>query len=357
MKKRTTIITTVLCLLHFNLVAKDETPVSLASLANFPVGVAVPADPWPNSLLQSPERKALVEQHFDSLTAENAMKMAYLQPAAGEFEFTHADALLDYAEAHNMIVHGHALVWHTQTARWMDEHPGPAHEITAVMDNHIRTVSGHYAGRITSWDVVNEAFTDDTPSDYRETLWYNNIGPGYIERAFRLAHQAAPRAELYYNDYDISGMIGPVKLERVLEMIDDFLARGVPFHGLGFQMHIDTEKPNLDDIRESFAKAVARGIKVRISELDIAVNQSEQYQQLTPEVAQLQRQRYRDVTRIYLQTVPAAQRGGITLWGLTDSDSWIPGFKERADWPLLFDADFQPKPALKGFAEGLRTSE
>jgi endo-1,4-beta-xylanase len=357
MKPRLLFSLVVLSLTHFGVQANDNTQLSLASLADFPIGAAVPADPWPNSLLQSPERQALMQQHFDSLTAENAMKMAYLQPAPGEFEFSHADALVDYAKANDIIVHGHALVWHTQTARWMDEHPGPAHEMTQIMDNHIRTVAGHYAGRVVSWDVVNEAFTDEAPSEYRETIWYNNIGPGYIERAFRLAHQAAPQAELYYNDYDISGMIGPAKLDRVLEMIDDFLARGVPIHGLGFQMHIDTEKPALEDIRESFAKAVARGIKVRISELDIAVNQSEQYQQLTPELAQLQRQRYRDVTRVYLETVPAEQRGGITLWGLTDSDSWIPGFKERADWPLLFDAEFKAKPALEGFAEGLRGSE
>lgn len=351
------ILLTVLCLLSFGGEAKNAVVPPLSSLVDFPVGAAVPADPWPNSLLQSPQRQALMERHFNSLTAENAMKMAYLQPRPGEFDFTHADALVNYARGHNMIVHGHALVWHTQTAKWMDEQTGPANEFTRILDRHIRTVAGHFAGRLKSWDVVNEAFTDETPSDYRDTIWYRNIGAGYIERAFKLAHQADPKAELYYNDYDISGMIGPAKLDRVLAMFDDFLARGVPIHGLGFQMHIDTQEPTLSDIEEAFSKAVARGIKVRISELDIAVNQSEQYQQLTPEVAQLQRQRYQDVARVYLQTVPPAQRGGITLWGLTDADSWIPGFRKRADWPLLFDADFQAKPALTGLAEGLGAAQ
>lgn len=327
--------------------------VGLHTLADFPVGVAVPIDPWPNSVLQSPQRQALVEQHFSSLTAENGMKMAYLQPEPGQFEFGAADALLAYAKAHGLILHGHALVWHTQAAPWMDAHQGPAGSFTEILDAHIQTVAKHFAGQVHSWDVVNEAFTDDSPSAYRSTIWLDNIGPGYIERAFRLARAADPSAELYYNDYNISGAL-PAKLERVLAMLDDFLARGVPIDGLGFQVHIDTDSPSLSAMYDAFASAAKRGVKVRISELDIAVNQSEQYRALTPELARLQAERYRQVVQVYLQAVPPAQRGGITLWGLTDGDSWIPGFKQRPDWPLLFDDSFAAKPALAGMANGLR---
>src|SRR5690606_15953571 len=99
---------------------------------------------------------------------------------------------------------------------------------------------------------------------------------------------------------------------------------------------------------------VERGLKVRLSELDISVNSSRRYDRLTPEVAELQRRRYTEVAQAYAGAVPPAQRGGITVWGITAGDSWIPGFRNRPDWPLLFDAEFRPKPALCGFAEGLR---
>lgn len=329
----------------------------LRALADFPVGVAVPAGPWPNSLLTSPERQALVNRHFNSLTAENIMKIAYLQPERGGFVFEHADALVAYAGRHDMQMHGHALVWHKQAPDWMNEFEGTREEFVGMLEDHVRTVAAHFAGKLTSWDVVNEAFTDEVPTGYRDTLWYERIGPEYIEIAFRLAREADPQADLYYNDYDISGALGPDKLNRILEMVDDFQARDVPIDGIGFQMHIDVDTPDLDAIRESFAKAVERGIKVRISELDVSMNTGAQYTQFNPELAEMQKQRYADVIRAYKQTVPANLRGGITVWGITDGDSWIPEFRNRPDWPLLFDAEFQAKPALLGMVEGLTASE
>lgn len=329
----------------------------LSALADFPIGVSVPADPWPNSLLTSPQRQGLVNRHFNSLTAENIMKMAYLRPAPGKFVFEHADALVDYARQHGMLVHGHTLVWHNQLPPWIDEFDGTREELLAILEQHVRTVAAHFAGKLKSWDVVNEAFTDEVPTVYRGTVWYRNIGPEYIELAFRLAREADPRADLYYNDYDISGALGTDKLNRILKMVEDFQARGIPIDGIGFQMHIDTQSPERNDIRESFARVVERGIKVRISELDVSVNVDAQYTEFNPELAELQRQRYADIVTIYEETVPPPLRGGITVWGITDADSWIPGFRNRPDWPLLFDAGFKAKPALQGMAEGLRAPQ
>lgn len=340
------------CLAAAGAHAGDEVG-GLHELAEFPIGVAVPAAPWPHSLLDSPERQALVNRHFDSLTAENNMKMKYLQPERGKFTFAHADALVDYAERHGMRMHGHVLVWHTQVPEWMNELEGTAEEFAAVLDAHVGTVAGHFRGRVQSWDVVNEAFLDEVPVEYRPTIWYENLGPGYIERAFRRAHEVAPDADLYYNDYDISGSGGPHKLDRILEMADDFLERDVPIDGIGFQMHIDTESPTREQMQQAFANTVARGLKVRISELDVSVNVGAGHTEFSEELAESQRRRYEQVVRAYLETVPAELRGGITVWGITDADSWIPDFRDRPDWPLLFDADYRPKPALRGMAEGL----
>ena len=329
----------------------------LHTLADFPIGVAVPADPWPHSLLASPERQAIVRRHFDSLTAENAMKMKYLQPEPGEFSFRHADALVAWAQRNGLTVHGHTLVWHNQAPDWMNRLEGPSARFEEVLTTHVRTVAGHFAGKVGSWDVVNEAFADASPIAYRETIWYRNLGPDYVELAFRAARAAAPDADLYYNDYDISGAIGPDKLDRILVMVDDFLSRDVPIDGIGFQMHVDTDTPGLEAIREAFRKVAQRGLKVKITELDVSVNQEERLGELDESTAALQRHRYADIVRTYVDAVPRAQRAGITVWGITDGDSWIPGFRDRRDWPLLFTAGFEPKPALAGFAEGLGAGE
>lgn len=331
----------------------DAEVTPLRDLADFPLGVAVPAGRSPRSLLSSPERQLIVRRHFDSLTAENIMKMRYLQPRPGEFRFQHADALVAWAQQQDIIVHGHTLVWHNQAPDWMNELQGGAEKFEAVLEAHVTTVARHFAGNVVSWDVVNEVFTDDSPTRWRDTIWYRNIGPKYVELAFRWAREAAPGVDLYYNDYNISGAIGPGKLARVLEMVDDFQLRGVPIDGVGFQMHVDTEKPAPEAIRAAFAEVVKRNLKVRLSELDVSVNQRREFTALDEPTAQLQRRRYTGIVRTYLETVPPALRGGITVWGITDGDSWIPGFHDRPDWPLLFHANFEPKPALAGFAEAL----
>lgn len=326
---------------------------SLHALADFPVGVAVPADPWDNSLLRSPPRQTIVERHFDSITAENAMKMAYLHPSADHYEFEHADALVDYAHANGMIVHGHALVWHNQAPEWMNEFEGSSDDFRHILEEHVTTVASHFAGRVRSWDVVNEAFNDDEDTGYRDTIWFDALGPEYIELSFRAANAADPTTDLYYNDYNLSGSAGRAKLDRVLDMVDDFQARGVPIDGIGLQMHIDIDSPDAAEMADAFSRVVERGLRVRISELDISVNDGQRFNTLTPEIAERQAARFAEVASVYRTSVPPNLRGGITVWGITDGDSWIPGFRNRADWPLLFNTDFSPKPAVAGFASGL----
>jgi endo-1,4-beta-xylanase len=90
---------------------------------------------------------------------------------------------------------------------------------------------------------------------------------------------------------------------------------------------------------------VATGLKVKISELDITVNTDASgnpmgLTQLSDAVALQQQQRYRDIVAAYLAEVPAAQRGGISVWGIADVDSWRRG-SNAFEWPLLFDDAFE----------------
>jgi endo-1,4-beta-xylanase len=246
-------------------------------------------------------------------------------------------------------VHGHTLLWHQAVPDWMENYVGDSDDWIAMLESHISNVAAHFAGDVVSWDVVNEAFNDD--GSYRQSFWYDNIGTEYIERAFTAARAAHPAADLYYNDYSLSGI--ETKLDAVLVMADDFLNRGIPIDGVGFQMHISLTWPDINRIRASFAAVADLGLKVKISELDIAVNSSGTLTVLSDQLAMQQAERYRQVVKAYIDNVPAPLRGGITVWGITDADSWIPWFYNRPDWPLLFDANFQPKQALQGFADGL----
>jgi endo-1,4-beta-xylanase len=324
------------------------TVASLYQLASFPIGAAVPAGRSSNGLLLRPNLQVVTERHFSGLTAENIMKPDLIHPLELDYHFIDADALLDYALANRMVFHGHVLVWHSALPSWMSNYAG---DWSAMMQTHVRTIVGHYAGKVTSWDVVNEAFDDGSPVAYRNSLWLQNIGPQYIERAFVAARAADPGADLYYNDYNISGV--PEKLNAVLAMVDDFRLRSIPIDGIGFQMHVDVDWPSVASISSAFAAVAERGLLVRISELDVSVNVANTATTLTNALMLRQQDRYRELIQAYLATVPPSQRGGVTVWGVSDADSWIPIYYNRLDWPLLFDSQLAPKPALQGFADAL----
>lgn len=348
---------------------------SLRDHADFTIGVAVSNNDAPNSynILTSAKEKAVVEKHFEQMTAGNIMKMSYLQPTQGTFTFNNADAFVDYAKSKNMTVHGHALVWHAdyQVPGFMKNWSGSSADFITALEAHITTVVDHFEtkGNVTSWDVVNEALTDGSPSNFRTTdsTFYVKSGNSavYIEKAFQAARAAAPEATLYYNDYNIEA--NGAKMTKLEEMLTDFQTRNIPIDGVGFQMHVCLNYPSASAIAAAMKRVVDKGLKVKITELDVAINQpycdsypANKISSFTQSVALSQKKRYCDIVKAYMDTVPAAQRGGISVWGTTDANTWLNDLyrtqfnNEKISWPLLFDENYNDKPALRGFADGLQ---
>jgi len=284
------------------------------------------------------------------------MKMSYLEPTEGGFTYTNADQLVTYVQGNaGMVLHGHALIWHAdyQVPQYIKDFSGTPTDFNTKLMNHVTNVATHFAGKVVSWDVVNEAIDDTNPAQWRASVFYTKSGSSsvFIENAFKAAHAADPGADLYYNDYNIEW--SSTKLNFLLAMVSDFKSRGVPIHGIGFQTHVGLTFPSIATIKASYQAAALTGLKVRVSELDVAVNGSNTMTALDATTSAAQKQRYHDIVKAYLDAVPLAQRGGITIWGLTDGESWInqPG---HPDWPLMFNNDLSTKPAYDGFAEALQ---
>ena len=148
--------------------------------------------------------KELLKKHYNSLTAENEMKFELLQPEQGNFNFANADKLVAFANENNMKLRGHTLVWHNQTTEWLFQNPDGTQVNREIllqrMEEHISTVLGRYKGQFYSWDVVNEAISDDDSEYLRKSKWLDIIGEDFIAKAFEFAHQADPNASLFYND-------------------------------------------------------------------------------------------------------------------------------------------------------------
>lgn len=307
-----------------------------------------------------------ITHHFNCIVPENCLKPDGIQPREGHFTWNHADRFVEFGEQHGMTVNGHVLVWHAQTPEWFfkDSLGRPASKalLTERMRNHIHTLVGRYKGRIHGWDVVNEAIADD--GTLRKSAWYEILGPEFIEMAFRFAHEADPDAELYYNDYSLSS---PAKRETVCRIVRQLKAKGLRIDAVGMQSHHGLDFPRMEDYEQSIEAFAACGVKVMVTELDLnvlpypesfsgaAIDQDYAYNErmnpykngLPAEVEQRINERWLTLFRIYKKHRHQISR--VTLWGVSDADSWLNDWpvKGRTAYGLLFDRQYQPKPVLK----------
>jgi endo-1,4-beta-xylanase len=291
-----------------------------------------------------PEYAHTLAREFNMVEPENVMKWTTIEPELGRFNFVPGDAVVAFAEAHQMKVRGHNLLWGVHNPRWLVQGHFSPQELRRIMKTHITREARHYRGKVFAWDVVNEAF--DSAGHLKHSIWYDRPGIGlagngtaYIAQAFRWAHAADPLALLFYNDYDAEGL--NAKSNAIYAMVKDFKRRGVPINGVGLQMHL----LNLNRIPSSVEANIARlgrlGVQAHITEMDVALPTGNG----RPGAAELAKQ-----AAIYRHMATAcAEQPACTAfqtWGFTDKYSWIPGFtKGRLGAALLFDAHYKPKPA------------
>ncbi len=312
-----------------------------------------------NRLNEAEYANTLASQ-FNMLEPENAMKWNPIHPSQDAYNFGPADKLVTFAASHGMRVRGHTLLWHNGNPAWLTNFAKTATpaEMAAVLKSHIDMVMGHYRAQVFAWDVVNEAVSDSATAlgtTLRDSIWNNQPGIGgsgtaFIEQAFGWAHEADPTALLFYNDFSIEG--GGPKFQAVLTMAKDFVARGVPIHGIGLQMHLNNSGfPSTDALTETMRQITALGLQVHITEMDVRLMLASGT--ASPADLQLQAQAYQRVLTVCLRNPGCT---ALQTWGLTDKYSWIPGFFPGFGAALPFDASYQPKIAVAALLDTLRST-
>jgi endo-1,4-beta-xylanase len=234
-------------------------------------------------------------------------------------------------------------------------------QVNSALQNWVTTIVTRYKTKVTGWDVANEVIIDGT-GDLRTSAnssatgsdifyWADYLGRGYIDSAFRWANAADPAAKLFINDYNLES--DSRKLDSLIALINRLKAAGVPIHGVGLQMHISINTTNAG-IDDALQKLVATGLLIHVSEMDVRINPSNTTPfTATQNLLDMQAQKFRYVAESYFRNVPAAQRYGLTVWCLTDVDSWIVT-GGHTDFPTLFDASYNKKTAFNQFILGLQ---
>jgi len=295
----------------------------------------------------TPAYDALVSREFSLITAANAQKWQTIHPTRATYNYARADAMLAFAQANGMKMRGHTLAWQNQNPTWLTNGAFPADTLAQILKDHITSVLTHYKGTIYAWDVVNEAFNAN--GTVAATIWSNALGRSYIETAFRAARAADPATLLFYNDYNLE--FTGAKQDSAFALIQDFKSRGVPIDGIGFQAHFQINAdgsgvPSKASLTSTFQRFAALGVKIHITELDVRVR--------VPGAAAAelaaQTQAYGDIVGACL-AVPACE--AITVWGVTDSESWVPSTFPGYGSALLFDNSLAKKPTWISVKSGL----
>ncbi|GCF10710.1 endo-1,4-beta-xylanase [Dictyobacter arantiisoli] len=298
------------------------------------IGAAIAAN-----LLGNNPYTTIVQTQFDGVTPGNEMKWQTTEPSQGSFNFGPADQIVSFAQSHNMKIRGHTLVWYNQLAGWVNN--VPASQILSVMNNHITAEMTHFKGNIWYWDVVNEAFNED--GTRRSDIFQNDIGNAYIADAFTTARAADPNAKLCYNDYNIEDM-NSAKSQAVYSMVQSFKASGVPIDCVGFQSHFIVGQVPAD-FQATLQKFANLGIDVQITELDDRMP--------TPASSANLNQQATDYANVAKACLGVSRCNDITTWGVGEPDSWVPGTFSGQGQALLYDSNYQPKPAYTSFLNAL----
>ena len=318
----------------------------------FTVGVAVNI-----RNVSDADQIALIKKNFNSITAENDMKVVSLQPREGEWNWENADKIANFCRENGIPLRGHTLCWHSQFADWMfvdDKGNEVSKEVFYErLRTHIHTVVNRYKDIVYCWDVVNEAMADgdgrpnrwtrEVPSPYRQSRHFKLCGDEFIAKAFEFAHEADPNALLFYNDYNAAD---PAKRDRIYDMVKKMKDAGVPVHGIGMQGHYNIYGPSNEDIEAAIEKYATIVDHIHFTELDIRINEEMggglqfsrgQAGEVPAYVKTMHEAKYADLFRILRKHKDVVKN--VTFWNLSDRDSWL----GANNYPLPFDKDYKAK--------------
>ena len=358
----------LLCCVQAKSTSDDKTPSLKKALdGKFYIGTALNLNQ-----IQGRDTASLriVKDQFAAIVAENCMKSMYMQPKEGEFFFDDADKFVELGEQNHLFVTGHCLIWHSQVPSWFftdDKGKDVSPEVLKErMKNHITTIVNRYKGRIKGWDVVNEAILDN--GEFRKSKFYEILGEEFIPLAFQYAHEADPDAELYYNDYN--EWLNE-KRDAIVNLVKTLKEKGIRIDGVGMQGHVGLDSPTLADYKAAIDAYTALGVKVMITEFELSalpsprfnvganISDTEAYRKemnpyveaLPDSVSDIWSKRMLEYFTLFLDNSDKVSR--VTMWGVTDGDSWKNNFpmRGRTDYPLLFDRSYKAKPVVQSIID------
>ncbi len=304
----------------------------------------------PGGLLQDQAYQQIFVKECAVMTPESELKMGTVLQGANTYNFGPGDALLQFAQSNGIKMRGHTLAFWQSMPSWLPRYAN-AQNARDILTKYIQSVCGHYAGKLHSWDVVNEAIApeNNNPDGIRSSLWLSTIGEDYIPLAFRTARQADPTALLVYNDFGIEYAFPGIDARRtaMLNLMTKLKSQNVPIQAFGLQGHLYGNSVGKLDTQalSSFLKSVSdMGLKILVTELDV----QDKGLPADPNARdQALAQSYTKFLGTVLQNTNVIV---VETWGLSDKYTWLKNHAPRDDGQdvrtLPYDSGYQPKSAV-----------
>lgn len=332
--------------------AQAQTAAPQCATAAIPYGAAIRVA----MLDEDPGYRRAVIEHCKIVVSEGHTKWIDLRPEPGKFTFERSDKLLAFADENGMSMRGHTLVWYAAMPKWT-EAIKTAGEAERALYGHIDTVLAHYKGKIRSWDVVNEAISDDpiVEQAMRKSLWQGLLGTRHIEMALRRSAAADPDAQLVLNEFGFENPTPQCRAKRAafLRLVKDLKDRDVPLHAIGLQGHLPGQHEiDKDGMSKFVAELHGMGLSILVTELDVIDDKLPGDRAIRDEIVA-------ERTQSFLQSIGDVCRPeAVVTWGITDQATWVPIWFKRKDGqpnrPLPLDASYRPKPMMRVIREFTR---
>ncbi len=296
----------------------------------------------------------ILTSEFDFVLADNTPNWYFtdggLQPKKGEFNWEGMDEVMAFAESHGMPVEAHHYLWGEQKwlPDWLKDGEYSKDELYELMRTHIMTVGGRYSGRIAQWTVVNEAFTRQRGLFNLRDWWADNTGGlEYIDKAFAWAREADPHSQLLLNDFNNESL--NETSNAMYDYVKGALKRGVPIDGIGMQMHLDgSHPPTKDEVVANMRRFGELGLDVYVTEFDVNM---EDVKADGHDKDRIQENIYYEMMRACIESEYCKQ---FAYLGITDAETWYNHIGLKDPRPLMFDRNYQPKPAYWGARTALK---
>jgi len=329
-------------------------PLRAAAPEGFVIGTAVAGgghhleQDYPDPFTYDKEYRKVLGREFSSVSPENQMKWEYIHPERDRYDFGQADAIVEFARKNHQVVRGHTLLWHSQNPAWLENGDFTKAELRSILREHITKVVGRYKGRIQQWDVANEIFDDQGNLRTQENIWIRELGPGIVADAFRWAHEADPKAKLFFNDFNVESV--NAKSDAYYALVKDLRKQRVPVDGFSVQGHLSTRYGFPDGLADNLRRFDALGLETAVTELDVRMDVPEGSLP-TPAQEKQQAEYYQRMLQACLEVDGC---NSFTIWGFTDKYSWVPVFFQGEGFATVMTDDFDRKPAYYALRDTLK---